>query len=67
MLSGSLGRLVALPPVPPGPTAVESRGGGAVVAVGTGDPEGAFTPVNLGTAAPGPPMAATSMPGGGAA
>ncbi len=49
-------------------SAAKSTGGGGqeglAVAVGTGDPEGSFTPVNRGTAAPGPPTAATWLPSG---
>jgi hypothetical protein len=37
------------------------------VAAGTGDPEGSFTPVNLGTAVPGPPTAAMGLLSGRAA
>jgi hypothetical protein len=52
-------------------SAAKSTGGGGqeglAVAVGTGDLEGSFTPVNRGTTAPGPSTAATWLPGGKAA
>ncbi len=52
-------------------SAAKSTGGGgqesSAVAAGTRDLEGAFTPVDLGAAAPGPPMAAMGLHSGEAA